>query len=134
MTPGQLRGGVSSIAKSNGEVIRVPEGANGPIPAEGGKGFQFTGGSSRDPLSPRVAGVRVMDPVTSGKYPYPNGFNEGGQAVNPFKCRRRYQVRFGLGLERQPWCGMVTLRKVRKTAEPCVSMRQQIDADYASPC
>jgi hypothetical protein len=35
-----------------------------------------------------VAGVRVMDPVTSGKYLYPNGyvsyFNEGGQAVNPF--------------------------------------------------
>ncbi len=69
-------------------MIRVPEGANGPIPAESGKGFQFTGGSGGDPLSPRVAGVRVMDPVASGKYLYPNGyvsyFNEGGQAVNPF--------------------------------------------------
>ncbi len=64
-------------------MIRVPEGANGPIPAESGKGFQFTGGSGGDPLSPRVAGVRVMDPVTSGKYLYPNGyvsyFNEGAR-------------------------------------------------------
>lgn len=79
---------MSFIAKSNGEVIRVPEGATGPVPAESGKGFQFAGGSGGAPLDSRVAGVRVMDPVTSGKYLYPNGyvsyFNEAGQTVNPF--------------------------------------------------
>jgi hypothetical protein len=69
-------------------VIRIPEGAEGPVPADSGKGFQFTGGSGGAPLDSRVAGVRVMDPVTSGKYLYPNGyvsyFNEAGQTVNPF--------------------------------------------------
>ena len=52
-----------------------------------GKGFQFTGGSGGPGLDPRVTDVRVMDPVTGGKYPYPNGYvsysNEAGQAVNP---------------------------------------------------
>jgi hypothetical protein len=74
--------------KSNGEVIRVPEGATGPSPAESGRGFQFAGGSGGAPLDSRVAGVRVMDPGYSGKYLYPNGyvsyFNESGQTVNPF--------------------------------------------------
>lgn len=37
--------GPSFIAKSNGEVIRVPEGATGPTPVRTGNGFQFTGGS-----------------------------------------------------------------------------------------
>jgi hypothetical protein len=80
--------GVRFIAKSNGEVIRVPEGATGPTPVRTGNGFQFTGGSGGSPLSPAVSGVRVMDPVTSGKFLYPNGyvsyFNELGQTVNPF--------------------------------------------------
>jgi len=69
-------------------VIPVPEGAEGPLPVRSGNGFQFTGGSGGDPLDPRVTGVRVMDPVTSGKYPYANGYvsysNESGQTVNPF--------------------------------------------------
>lgn len=69
-------------------MIQVPEGADGPIPAESGKGFQFNGGSGGGSLDSRVAGVRIMDPVTSGKYLYPNGyvsyFNEAGQTVNPF--------------------------------------------------
>lgn len=80
--------GPGFIAKSNGEVIRVPEGASGPTPVRSGNGFQFTGGSGGDPLSPRVTGVRVMDPYFSPKFQYPNGyvsyFNEGGQTVNPF--------------------------------------------------
>jgi hypothetical protein len=79
---------VSFIAKSNGEVIRVPEQATGPTPADNGLGFQFRGGSGGSPLSPRVAGARVMDPVASGKFLYPNGyvsyFNELDQPVNPF--------------------------------------------------
>jgi len=80
--------GVRFIAHPNGEVIPVPEGAEGPLPVRSGNGFQFTGGSGGDPLDPRVTGVRVMDPVTSGKYPYANGYvsysNESGQTVNPF--------------------------------------------------
>jgi hypothetical protein len=40
------------------------------------------------PWIPAVSGVRVTDPVTSGKYLYPHGyvsyFNEQGQTVNPF--------------------------------------------------
>ena len=79
--------GPTFIAHSNGEVIAVPSGATGPTPVASGKGFQFTGGSGGPGLDPRVTDVRVMDPVTGGKYPYPNGYvsysNEAGQAVNP---------------------------------------------------
>jgi hypothetical protein len=81
-------GGPSFITNSNGETIPVPEGARGPTPVESGKGFQFTGGSGGNGLDSRVAGVRVMDPVTGGKYPYPNGYisymNAEGQTVNPW--------------------------------------------------
>ena len=80
--------GPSFVGRSNGEVIRVPEGATGPTPTDNGLGFQFRGGSGGDPLDSRVAGVRIMDPVTSGKYLYPNGYvsyeNGLGQTVNPF--------------------------------------------------
>ncbi|MFD6322039.1 hypothetical protein ACFWOL_03990 [Streptomyces sp. NPDC058442] len=38
-------------------------------------------------LDHRVVQVRVMDPVTTGKYQYPNGYvvymNKAGQSVNP---------------------------------------------------
>jgi hypothetical protein len=53
-----------------------------------GKGFQFTDGSGGHGLNSRVTGVRIMDRVTTGKYPYPNGyvsyFNQFGQTVNPY--------------------------------------------------
>ena len=81
----------SFMAKSSGEVVRIPDGAIGPIPVRGGNGFQFTDGSGGGPLDSKVAGIRVMDPVTSGKYQYPHGyvsyFNELGQAVSPFTGR-----------------------------------------------
>jgi RHS repeat-associated protein len=80
--------GPGFVARSNGEVIRVPEGASGPTPTDNGLGFQFRGGSGGDPLDSRVTGVRIMDLVTSGKYLYPNGYvsyeNGLGQTVNPF--------------------------------------------------
>jgi len=83
--------GPSFIAKPNGEVVRIPDGAIGPIPVRSGNGFQFTDGCGGDPLDSRVAGIRVMDPVTSGKYLYPHGyvsyFNELGQTVSPFTGR-----------------------------------------------
>jgi hypothetical protein len=38
-------------------------------------------------LSPRAVQVREMEPVTTGPYPYPNGYlaymNAGGQTINP---------------------------------------------------
>ena len=38
-------------------------------------------------LHPNVVAVRVMDPVTAGKYQYPNGYavymNKSGQTVSP---------------------------------------------------
>ncbi len=81
-------GGPSFITNSNGETIPVPEGASGLTPVDSGKGFQFSGGSGGNGLDSRVTGVRVMDPVTGGKYPYPNGYisymNAEGQTVNPW--------------------------------------------------
>ena len=80
--------GASFITNSNGETVPIPEGASGPIPADTGKGFQFTGGSGGNGLNSRVTGVRIMDPVTTGKYPSPNGYitymNAEGQTVNPW--------------------------------------------------
>lgn len=77
----------SFIVKSNGETLIVPKGATGPSPVTSGKGFQFTGGSGGHGLSPRTTDIRIMDPVTGGKYPYPNGYasySNGSQTVNPF--------------------------------------------------
>ena len=75
------------IVHPNGETIIVPSGATGPNPARG-DGIQFTGGSGGHGLDPRVTDVRIMDPVTKGKYQYPNGYvsysNASGQAVDPF--------------------------------------------------
>lgn len=86
-TGGAARG-PSFIVHPSGEAVPVPEGATGPTPVRTGKGFQFTGGSGGHGLDPRVTDVRVMDPVTTGKYQYPNGYvsysNRAGQAVNPY--------------------------------------------------
>lgn len=76
------------VVSSGGTAFPVPKGATGPFPADSGKGFQFTGGSGGNGLNPRTTDVRIMDPVTSGKYQYPNGYgsygNATGQTVNPF--------------------------------------------------
>jgi hypothetical protein len=53
-----------------------------------GKGVQFVGGNGGRGLDQRVTGVRIMDPVVSGKYTYPEGYvtyeNAAGQVVNPW--------------------------------------------------
>ncbi len=76
------------IVHPNGDVVPIPKGAVGPTPVDSGKGFQFTGGSGGHGLDPRTTDVRIMDPVTTGKYQYPNGYvsysNGSGQAVNPY--------------------------------------------------
>lgn len=64
----------------------VPEGAIG-TPVRTGKGLEYQIPRGTPELAPRVTSIRVMDPVTTGKYQYPNGYvsymNKGGQAVNP---------------------------------------------------
>jgi len=70
----------------NGEDLpAVPDGATPVRPADGDGYIYDVRGT--EGLDPRVVEVRVMDPVTSGKYQYPNGYvsylNEAGQAVNP---------------------------------------------------
>jgi hypothetical protein len=80
-------GGPDFIVHPNGEIVAVPTGATGPTPVASGKGMQFTGGSGGHGLDARVTDVRVMDPVTGGKYPHPNGYvsysNGAGQTVDP---------------------------------------------------
>lgn len=75
------------IVSEGGTAYPVPEGATGPFPAESGKGFQFTGGSGGNGLSPSATDFRFMDPVTTGKYQYPGGYgsygNAAGQTINP---------------------------------------------------
>ncbi len=75
------------IVSEGGTVYPVPEGATGPFPARSGKGFQFTGGSGGNGLSPSATDFRFMDPVTAGKYQYPGGYgsygNAAGQTINP---------------------------------------------------
>jgi len=75
------------IVSEGGTAYPVPEGATGPFPAESGNGFQFTGGSGGNGLSPSTTDFRFMDPVTTGKYQYPGGYgsygNAAGQTINP---------------------------------------------------
>ncbi|MDP8928111.1 MAG: hypothetical protein M3O70_05925, partial [Actinomycetota bacterium] len=100
-TPGALGGRVAAaprpissrqhspdfIVHPNGEIVPVPKGAIGPTSVLTGKGFQFRGGSGGHGLDPRVTDIRIMDPVTMGKYQYPHGYvsylNPQGQTVNP---------------------------------------------------
>lgn len=75
------------IQGPGGEVLPlVPEDAVGSVVGSG-KGLMFDIPAGTEGLDPRVVGVRVMDPVVSGPYPYPNGYvvyqNAAGQAVNP---------------------------------------------------
>ena len=68
----------------------VPRGLTG-TPTRSGKGLEYRIPRGTPELDPRVASIRVMDPVTTGKYHYRNGYvtymNSGGQAVNPLTGR-----------------------------------------------
>ncbi len=56
-------------------------------PVESGKGLKYPIPHGTPELDPRVASIRIMDPVTSGKYQYPKGYavymNKSDQAVDP---------------------------------------------------
>jgi hypothetical protein len=64
----------------------VPKGAVG-TPTQTGKGMEYVIPRGTPEISESVASVRIMDPVTSGKYQYPNGYavymNSSGQTINP---------------------------------------------------
>ncbi|WP_062073647.1 hypothetical protein [Arthrobacter sp. EpRS71] len=63
----------------------VPKGATA-TPVEG-NGLQYAIPRGTPEIDPRVTSIRIMDPVTSGKYQHPNGYavymNKTGQTVNP---------------------------------------------------
>jgi hypothetical protein len=64
----------------------VPKGAIG-TPTVTGKGLEYGIPAGTPELDPRVAGIRIMDPVATGKYQYPKGYavymNKSGQTINP---------------------------------------------------
>ncbi|MEV1008679.1 polymorphic toxin-type HINT domain-containing protein [Streptomyces sp. NPDC049881] len=77
----------SRIAGPNGEDLPgVPEGAVGTV-ANNGNGMRYAIPPGAEGLDPRVAEIRVMNPVSGGRYEYPNGYvvyhNASGQKVNP---------------------------------------------------
>ncbi|MET9538047.1 polymorphic toxin-type HINT domain-containing protein [Streptomyces sp. NPDC006553] len=77
---------IGSVTGPAGEVLPLPKGAAG-TPVDTGKGWAYDIPAGTEGLDPRVVQVRVMDPVTTGKYQYPNGYvvymNKAGQSVNP---------------------------------------------------
>lgn len=85
--------GPTFIVDRGGTVYPVPTGATGPTPVinPGGRqtGVEFSGG--RGGANGQVSSIRIMDPVTKGKYQYPDGYikyeNLGDQGVNPYSGR-----------------------------------------------
>ncbi|MFJ2215314.1 polymorphic toxin-type HINT domain-containing protein [Streptomyces sp. NPDC101062] len=77
---------IGSVPGPNGETFPLPKGAKG-TPVTSGKGMAYDIPAGTKGLDPRVTQVRVMDPVTTGKYQYPKGYvvymNKAGQSVNP---------------------------------------------------
>jgi hypothetical protein len=82
--PSTVSGSPNYIVTNNGDTIPVPDGAEGPSPANNGLGFKFTDGSGGNGLDPRVSGVRIMDPTDLNPGGYASYFNARGQTVNPF--------------------------------------------------
>ncbi|MDR1386710.1 MAG: DUF6531 domain-containing protein [Propionibacteriaceae bacterium] len=68
----------------------VPPGAVG-TPTDNGQGLRYAIQPGTPGLDPRVSYIRIMEPTTTGKYPYPTGratyMNEIGQTVNPLTGR-----------------------------------------------
>jgi RHS repeat-associated protein len=79
------------IAPPGGTAFPVPNNAIGPSDIATRSGFLFQGGSGGYGFSPNTSGLRIMDPVTSGPYTYPNGYgvymNRNDQTINPFTGR-----------------------------------------------
>jgi hypothetical protein len=69
--------------------LKLPADPKGAVctPTQTGKGMEYVIPRGTPEISEKVASVRIMDPVTSGKYQYPNGYavymNSSGQTINP---------------------------------------------------
>ena len=86
---------IGKAALRTPEVIRVmdvklpgvPKAAVG-TPVTTGKGLEYAIPRGTPELHPNVVSVRIMDPVTSGRYQHPNGYavymNKEGQSISPF--------------------------------------------------
>lgn len=80
--------GPDAVVMSNGTVVPIPAGADGPNPVANGLGIQYNGGAGGNGLADNVTDVRIMDPTTD----YPNGYanygsrqaDGGWQTVNPY--------------------------------------------------
>ena len=68
----------------------VPEGVTGVL-SPTGRGIVYDLPPGTPGLDPRVTQIRVMDPVTTGKFQHPTGYvvymNKSGQTVNPITGR-----------------------------------------------
>ncbi|MEU7239727.1 hypothetical protein [Streptomyces sparsogenes] len=77
---------LGEVTGPGGEKLPLPKGDSG-TPVATGKGWTYDIPAGTKGLDPRVVKVRVMDPVTTGKYQYPKGYvvymNKAGQSVNP---------------------------------------------------
>ncbi|MFD0026609.1 hypothetical protein, partial [Streptomyces sp. NPDC058382] len=77
---------LDAVTGPGGEKLPLPKGAAGKAVATG-KGSVYDIPAGTKGLDPRVTQVRIMDPVTTGKYQYPKGYvvymNKAGQSVNP---------------------------------------------------
>jgi hypothetical protein len=83
--------GPATIVGPDGvEIPGVPESTPGVV-TETGKGVVYPIPEGTPGLDPRVTSLRIMDPLTTGRYQYPNGYavymNESGQTVNPLAGR-----------------------------------------------
>lgn len=83
---GSLRPAPGVLRIGDLKLSAVPRGATG-TPVRNGAGLEYQIPSGTAELSEKVASIRIMDPVTSGKYQYPNGYavymNTQGQRINP---------------------------------------------------
>jgi hypothetical protein len=81
---------IADVIGPQGEHLWLPKGRKAVAVSDKGKGWVYEIKKSEavaNGLDPKVAYVRVMDPVTKGKYQYPNGYviymNADGQSMNP---------------------------------------------------
>ncbi|WP_103533739.1 polymorphic toxin-type HINT domain-containing protein [Streptomyces sp. SM11] len=81
---------IGDVVGPQGEKLWLPKGRKAIAQADSKKGWFFDIKASEavaNGFHKSVKFVRVMDPVTSGKYQYPNGYityaNEVGQFINP---------------------------------------------------
>jgi hypothetical protein len=95
---GRACGVTSTAGRMVPQVLRVgdlklPAVAKGSVgtPTSTGKGMEYVIRRGTAELSDRVDSIRIMEPVTSGKYQYPNGYavymNSSGQTINPVTGR-----------------------------------------------